>query len=46
MIAVLDASAAVEIVLQKKSAEKLGEIVLKADWVIAPTKSGLRRPDE
>ena len=37
MIVVLDASAAVEIVLQRKSAQKLGKIVQEADWVIAPT---------
>ena len=37
MIVVLDASAAIEIVLQRESAKQLGEIVLEADWVIAPT---------
>ena len=36
MIAVLDTSAAVEIVLQKKNADKLGEGISKADWVISP----------
>ncbi len=36
MIAVLDTSAAVEIILRKKSADKLGEGILKADWVISP----------
>ena len=37
MIVVLDASAAVEIVLQRDCAEQLGDIVRQADWVIAPT---------
>ena len=37
MIAVLDASAAIEIVFQRKSAEKLSKIILEANWVIAPT---------
>ncbi len=37
MIVVLDASAAVEIVLRRKSAEKLSEYLIKAEWVIAPT---------
>jgi predicted nucleic acid-binding protein len=37
MITVLDASAAVEVVLQRPQADEIGEIILKADWVIAPT---------
>ncbi len=37
MIAVLDTTVAVEIVLQRDSAAQFGEIVKKADWVIAPT---------
>lgn len=37
MIAVLDASAAIEIVLHRNSADKVAEYVGKADWVIAPT---------
>ena len=37
MIVVLDASAAIEIVLQRNLAEKLSKHVTKADWVITPT---------
>jgi len=37
VILVLDTSAAVEIVLQRDSAQRLAEIVRRADWVIAPT---------
>ena len=37
MIAVLDASAAIEIVMGRKSGKKLSTYVLEADWVIAPT---------
>jgi predicted nucleic acid-binding protein len=37
MIVVLDASAAVEIVLQREGAEQLGDVLRQADWVIAPT---------
>lgn len=37
MIAVLDASAAIEIVLHRSSAEKLSKYVMKTDWLIAPT---------
>jgi len=37
MIVVVDASAAIEIVLQRNSAEKLSKLVIEADWVIAPT---------
>ena len=37
MIVVLDASAAVEVVLQKKAATKLSRYLDKADWVITPT---------
>lgn len=37
MIVVLDASASVEIVLQRDYAEQLGDVVRQADWVIAPT---------
>ena len=36
MIVVLDASAAIEIVFQRKSGDMLGRTVKKADWVIAP----------
>ena len=36
MIAVLDASAAIEIVLQRKSGDKLAGFLKKADWVLAP----------
>ena len=37
MIAVLDASAAMEIVFQRDLAGKLSKVVVDADWVIAPT---------
>lgn len=37
MIVVLDASAAIEIVLQREAAEQLSKQLLEADWVIAPT---------
>lgn len=37
MIAVLDASAAVEIVLQRKMAAQLNDCLDEAEWVIAPT---------
>ena len=37
MIVVLDASAAIEIVLQRDLAKQLSNHVLAADWVIAPT---------
>ncbi len=37
MIAVLDAGAAVEIVLGRNAAEKLSEHLIQAEWVIAPT---------
>lgn len=37
MIVVLDTSAAIEIVLQRDSAQSLAEVVREADWVIAPT---------
>ena len=37
MITVLDASAAIEIVMGRKSGNKLSKYVLEADWVIAPT---------
>ena len=37
MIAVLDVSAAIELVLQRSQAPEIGEIILQADWVIAPT---------
>ena len=36
MIAVVDASAAIEIVLQRGMAEKLGDVLRAADWVLAP----------
>ena len=36
MIVVLDASAAIEIVFQRKSGKKLGKLTKEADWVIAP----------
>ena len=36
MIVVLDASAAVEVVLKRKSASKIASYSSKADWVIAP----------
>ncbi len=37
MIAVLDASAAIEIVLQREQTEKFTSYVIDADWVISPT---------
>lgn len=37
MIIVLDASAAVELVLQREKVPELGRITADADWVIAPT---------
>ncbi|MES9857743.1 MAG: type II toxin-antitoxin system VapC family toxin [Sedimenticola sp.] len=37
MIAVLDASAAVELVLQRESAARFSELIASADLVIAPT---------
>jgi len=37
MIIVLDASAAVEVVLKRKRASVLGHHLLDADWVISPT---------
>ena len=37
MIAVLDTSAAVEVVLQREKADLLAEYLVEADWVIAPT---------
>ena len=37
MIVVLDASAAIEIVMGRKSGSKLSKYILEADWVIAPT---------
>ncbi len=37
MITVLDASAAIEIVLQREQAEKITRCVTDADWVITPT---------
>ncbi|CAK8716081.1 PIN domain-containing protein [Candidatus Electrothrix laxa] len=37
MIAVLDASAAVEVVLQRPMAGQLNRYLSEADWVIAPT---------
>ncbi len=36
MITVLDASAAIEIVLQRKNATKLSEYITTAEWVTAP----------
>lgn len=36
MIVVLDASAAIELVLQRGSARQVGNQLLDADWVIAP----------
>jgi len=36
MIVVLDASAAIEMVFQRESANKLEKIIKEADWVIAP----------
>jgi len=37
MIVVLDTSAAIEIVLQRRQAGEMGREVAAADWVIAPT---------
>lgn len=37
MIIVLDASAALEVVLRREKASKLADILCGADWVIAPT---------
>lgn len=37
MIAVLDASAEIEIVLQREYSEKFTPYITKADWVITPT---------
>ena len=37
MIAVLDASAAIEIVFQRDLAGKLSKVIVDASWVIAPT---------
>jgi len=37
MITVLDASAAIEIVLQREKAVKLSEYIIASDWVTAPT---------
>ena len=37
MIAVLDTSAAIEIVMGRKSGDRLAKYVIAADWVIAPT---------
>lgn len=36
MIAVLDASAAIEVVLQRDAADRLSETLREATWVIAP----------
>ena len=36
MIVILDASAAIEIVFQRKSGNKLRNFIKEADWVIAP----------
>jgi predicted nucleic acid-binding protein len=36
MIAVVDASAAVEIVFQRTAADKLSNALREADWVLAP----------
>ena len=36
MIVVLDASAAVELVLQREHSVQIGEKIIGADWVIAP----------
>ena len=36
MIIVLDASAAIKIINQKKSTKKFSEYIINADWVIAP----------
>ncbi len=37
MIIVLDASAAIEVVLRRKRASVFGQNILDADWVISPT---------
>ena len=37
MIAVLDASAAVEVLLQRRKAEALSGLLAEAEWVLAPT---------
>lgn len=37
MIAVIDASAAVEVILQRDSSETLMTLLAEAEWVIAPT---------
>ena len=37
MIAVLDASAAIEIVLKCNSAENLSQYIVDAGWLIAPS---------
>jgi len=37
MICVLDASAAIEIVLQREAAKELATVVRESEWVIAPT---------
>lgn len=37
MIAVLDTSAAVEVLLQRKRAEALSALITGAEWVLAPT---------
>jgi predicted nucleic acid-binding protein len=36
MILVLDTSAAIEVVLQRKDADPIGEKITEAEWVIAP----------
>ena len=36
MIAVIDASAGVELVLRRAAARKIGGVLVEADWVIAP----------
>jgi len=37
MIVVLDASAAIEVVLQRKHAKQLGILIQESDWLIAPS---------
>lgn len=37
MIAVIDASAAAELILQREQSTSLANIIAEADWVIAPT---------
>ena len=37
MICVLDASAAIEIVLQREAAKELATVVRESEWAIAPT---------